>query len=135
MAKQIFINLHVSNLDKAKSFYSKLGFSMNEQFSDATAACFVVSDTVSVMLLTHAKFKEFTPKQISDATKTSEVLNAMSVESRDQVDEIVGAALASGGTEMRPAQDRGFMYGRAINDPDGHIWEIFWFDANPAPTA
>lgn len=135
MAKQIFVNLHVKDLKKSRDFYSSLGFSINEQFSDKTAACIVVSETIYIMLLTHEKFRGFTPKEISDATKTSEVLNALSMESREKVDEILKAALGSGGSEVRPAKDQGFMYDGAFNDPDGHIWEVFWFNPDAMPKA
>ena len=128
MAKQIFVNLPVRDLKKSRDFYTKLGFTINEQFSDDTAASVVISDTIYVMLLTHEKFKQFTPKQISDATKTTEVINALSADNREEVNKISDAALAAGGTETRPPQDHGFMYGRSFNDPDGHVWEIVWMD-------
>ena len=133
MIKQIFLNLHVKDLYKAKDFYTKLGFTVNESFTSDTAACMIISDNMYVMLLTYDKFKEFTSKEISDATKTTEVLTALSVNSRDQVDTIADAAINSGGTEARPSQDHGFMYGRAFNDLDGHIWEVFWMDMASMP--
>ena len=128
MTKQIFVNLPVSDLQKSKDFYTKLGFTINEQFSDDTAASVVISDTIYVMLLTHDKFKQFTPKPISDASKTTEVINALSANDRNEVDLVCNAALAAGATEPRPPQDHGFMYGRSFNDPDGHIWEVYWMD-------
>ncbi len=128
MAKQIFVNLPVKNLEKSKDFYSNIGFTLNPKFSDETAACMVISDEIYTMLLTHPKFKEFTPKEIPDANKTSEVLNALSVDNRAEVDRLVDKALQNGGTEARPAEDLGFMYVRSFNDPDGHIWEFFWMD-------
>ena len=85
------------------------------------------------MILTHAKFKEFTPKEIADSTRTSEVLTALSFESREKVDEVTNAALQAGGSEARPPQDYGFMYSRSFNDLDGHIWEPFFMDMNAAP--
>lgn len=133
MKKQIFVNLHVKDLSKAREFYTKLGFSINEQFSDHTGACVVISDTIYAMLLTHDKFKQFTPKEISDATKTTEVLNALSLENKDQVNEMVDAAIGAGGSEARPAEDHGFMFSRAFNDLDGHIWEIFYMDMSAMP--
>ena len=133
MINQIFVNLHVKDLDKARDFYTKLGFTINEQFSDHTAACVVMSDHIFVMLLTHDKFKQFTPKEISDATKTSEVLNALSVENRDEVNKMVDAAIEAGGSEARPEEDHGFMFSRAFNDLDGHIWEIFHMDMSAIP--
>ncbi|MER2996699.1 VOC family protein [Pontibacter populi] len=135
MVTQIFVNLPVSDLKKSKDFFTKLGFSINEQFTDETAACVVISETIYAMLLTHDKFKMFTPKGISDATKTTEVLTALSVNSKDEVNKLVDEALAAGGTEARPTDDQGFMYGRAFNDPDGHIWEVFFMDMSQIPQA
>ena len=128
MTKQIFVNLHVKDLDKARDFYTKLGFTINEQFSDDTAACVVISETIYAMLLTYDKFKQYTPKEISDATKTTEVLNALALANKDQVNTMADAATAAGGSEVRPAEDLGFMFSRAFNDLDGHIWEIFYMD-------
>lgn len=133
MVTQIFVNLHVRDLGRSKNFFSKLGFSFNPQFSDDTAACLVISENIYIMLLTHGKFKEFTPKEISDATKTTEVLTALSVGSKEKVAELVSAAIAAGGSEARPAEDHGFMYSRSFNDLDGHIWEIFWMDESSFP--
>ncbi|WP_347158306.1 VOC family protein [Pontibacter chitinilyticus] len=135
MVKQIFLNLPVQDLEQSKSFFTALGFSINEQFSDSTAACIVVSDTIYVMLLTHEKFKQFTPKDISDATRTTELLASLSVETRDEVNTIADAAIAAGGTEVRLPQDHGFMYGRAFNDLDGHIWEVFWMNMDALPSS
>lgn len=133
MPQQIFINLHVTDLTQSKKFYTQLGFTINEQFSDHTAACVVISDAIFVMLLTHEKFKQFTPKKISDAHKTTEVLNALSLDDKDQVNGMVDTAIAAGGSEARPSQDLGFMYSRAFNDLDGHIWEIFCMDMSAIP--
>src|SRR5690606_20813330 len=133
MINQIFANLHVKDLDKARDFYTKLGFTINEQFSDHTAACVVMSDHIFVMLLTHDKFKQFTPKEISDASKTTEVLNALSLQDKDQVNKMLEAAIGAGGSEARPAEDHGFMSSRAFNDLDGHIWEIFYMDMTAMP--
>lgn len=100
MINQIFVNLHVKDLDKAREFYTKLGFTINEQFSDNTAACVVISEHIFIMLLTHDKFKQFTLKEISDANKTTEVLNALALENKDQVNKMFDAALAAGGSEV-----------------------------------
>lgn len=128
MATQIFVNLHVKDLKKSMDFYSKIGFTNNPQFTDETAAAMMLTNEIFVMLLTHAKFKEFTPREISDATKTTEVMNALSMESKEKVDSITKAAVDAGGKENRPANDYGFMYGRSFSDPDGHIWEPFWMN-------
>ena len=128
MPKQIFVNLPVADLAAAKAFYEAIGARNNPQFTDETAACMVFSDTIHVMLLTHDKFRQFTPKRVADAHATSEVLIAISADSREAVDEITDKALAAGGREAREKQDYGFMYSRSFEDPDGHIWEPMWMD-------
>lgn len=124
----IFINLPVEDLKKSMGFYREIGFTNNPQFTDETAACMVFSDEISVMLLTHSKFREFTPKEISDATKTSEVLNCLALESKERVDQLTDRAIAAGGSVTREPHDYGFMFGRSFNDPDGHSWELIWID-------
>lgn len=128
MATKIFVNLPVKDLSRSKEFFRKLGFTFNAQFTNGEAACMVISDDIYAMLLRHEKFKDFTHKDIADATRTTEVLTALSLESRAKVDEMVNAAIEAGGTEARPAEDHGFMYGRSFNDLDGHIWEPFYMD-------
>jgi uncharacterized protein len=135
MARMIFVNLPVADLDRSVAFYRSIGAEQNVQFSDETAACMVVSETIHVMLLTHAKFAQFTPKRIADARETSEVLLCVSCDSRAAVDEITEAALAAGGREPREPQDHGFMYGRSFEDPDGHIWEPMFMDMAAAAEA
>jgi predicted lactoylglutathione lyase len=136
MAKMIFINLPVGDLARATAFYQAVGATRNPQFSDDTASCMVFSDTIHAMLLTHEKFRQFTPKKISDAKTTSEVLICMSADSREAVDDVVGKAKAAGGTaDPSPKQDYGFMYGRSFEDPDGHIWEVMWMDVEAASKA
>ena len=136
MAKLIFINLPVGDLARATTFYQAVGASKNPQFSDDTASCMVFSDTIHAMLLTHDKFRQFTPKKISDAKTTSEVLICISADSRDAVDDVVGRAARAGGTaDPSPKQDFGFMYGRSFEDPDGHIWEVMWMDVEAASKA
>ena len=134
MAKQIFVNLPVRDLTKAKAFYEAIGAVNNPQFSDETSACMVWSDTVFVMLLTHAKWATFTKKPISDAHLASEVMLALSADDRQAVDAMVNAAGAQGGkADVNPTQDLGFMYGRSFEDPDGHIWETFHMDMSQMP--
>lgn len=128
MNKKIFVNLPVKDLNKSIEFFKKLGFTFNPKFTDETAACMVISDDIYAMLLTEAKFREFTPKQVADSSKITEVITCLSEESREKVNELVDKALKAGGTETRPAQDYGFMFGRSFNDLDGHIWEIMWMD-------
>ena len=128
MATQIFVNLAVKDLKRSMEFFRRLGFTFNSQFTDETAACMVIAGDIYAMLLPHPKFREFTRKEIADATRTTEVLTCLSVDSRAKVDEMVEAALATGATEAREAMDYGFMYGRSFNDLDGHIWEIIYMD-------
>ncbi len=135
MRRQIFLNLPVNDLSRATAFYEAVGAVMNPQFSDATASCMVFSDTIHVMLLTHEKFQQFTPKRIVDARMSSEVLICISADSRSDVDRMVGHAIAAGGREPRPPQDVGFMYGRSFEDLDGHIWEPMWMDMEAAGAA
>jgi len=135
MSKLIFVNLPVADLPAAKAFYEAIGAVNNPMFTDETAACMVFSDVIHVMLLTHDKFAQFTPKRIADAKQTSEVLICISADSREAVDEITDKALAAGGREPREKQDYGFMYGRSFEDLDGHIWEPMWMDMEAATQA
>ena len=135
MAKMIFVNLPVADLPAARAFYEAIGATNEPRFTDETAACMVFSETIHVMLLTHDKFRQFTPKRVADAHATSEVLIAISADSREAVDEIADQALAAGGREAREKQDYGFMYSRSFEDLDGHIWEPMWMDMEAAKTA
>ena len=135
MSKMIFVNLPVADLPAAKSFYEAIGATNNPMFTDETAACMVFSDIIHVMLLTHDKFAQFTPKRIADARESSEVLLCISADSREAVDDITDKAIAAGGREAREKQDYGFMYGRSFEDLDGHIWEPMWMDMEAAKTA
>ena len=132
MSTKIFVNLAIKDLDKSKAFFSKLGYTFNEHFSDETGTCMVVSDDIFFMLLTEPKFKQFTTKPLVDAHKATEVLIALSQDSREAVDKLVDTAIAAGGTAPRPADDHGFMYNRTYADLDGHVWEIFWMDPKVA---
>lgn len=128
MTKMIFVNLPVTDLTAATTFYESIGLTKNAQFSDDTASCMVMSDTISVMLLTHAKWGTFTSRPIAPST-SSEVMLAVSCDSREAVNTMTQAAAANGGTpDVNPAQDLGFMYNRAFADPDGHVWEAVWMN-------
>ena len=129
MSRMIFVNLPVADLAKSRSFLEALGATNEPRFTDETAACMQLSDSIFVMLLTHDKFKQFTPRPIADANAGSEVLLCLSADSRESVDTAVSRAEAAGGTaDPAPKQDYGVMYGRSVADPDGHIWEIMWMD-------
>lgn len=128
MSTKIFINLPVKDLAKSKAFFSRVGFSFHEEFADDNAACMVISENIFTMLLTQARFREFTRKQIPDGRLFSEVINCISAESKEKVNEIVDNAMAAGGREARCSQDYGYIYGRSFNDLDGHTWEVMWMD-------
>lgn len=133
MATKIFVNLPVKDLQKSIDFFTHLGFEFNPQFTDETATCMVISDTIFAMLLTHAKFGQFTNKEIADATKTTEVLIALDAESREKVDDLVRKAVEAGGAIYAEAQDHGWMYQHSFADLDGHQWEILYMDENAIP--
>ena len=133
MSTQIFVNLPVRDLDKAKAFFNALGYSVNPQFTDANAACLVISDTTYVMLLVEPFFQGFTRKPLCDARTHTEVLLCLSVDSRSGVDAMVSKALAAGGREPMEAKDYGFMYQRGFEDLDGHLWEVVHMDEGGPP--
>jgi len=124
MNTRIFVNLPVRKLSKSMAFFRKLGFTFNPRFTDETAACMIVSEDIFVMLLTEEKFRTFTPNEICDAKKSTEVLVCLTRESRDAVDKMVRKAVAAGGSTFRDPQDYGFMYEHGFQDLDGHIWEL-----------
>ena len=128
MASKIFVNLPVKNLHRSIEFFTKLGFAFNQQFTDETATCMIVTDDIFVMLLTEQKFKAFTPKEICDTKQYTEVLVCLSLESRAKVDEMVRKAVAVGGTTYNEAVDHGFMYGHGFQDLDGHLWELIYME-------
>lgn len=135
MTKMIFVNLPVTDLQKAMAFYKSLGFRNNPQFTDDTAACMVWSEAIHVMLLTHAKWRTFTSRPIPPVT-SSEVMLALACDSREAVDAMNHAAAANGGSaDINPPQDLGFMYNRNLADPDGHVWEAMWMNLEAMPTA
>ncbi|MCB1055434.1 MAG: glyoxalase/bleomycin resistance/extradiol dioxygenase family protein [Acidobacteria bacterium] len=132
MSRQVFITLPVADLPKSIAFWEALGFAKNPQFSDETGANVVVSDTISLMLLTHARFKDFTPKAICDTSQAVEVLHTLSCGSREEVDELVKKAVAAGGSTYDEPEDFGFMYTHSFVDPDGHGWGLAHMSAMPA---
>ncbi len=133
MTRMIFVNLPVADLATSITFYEALGFENNAQFSDDAAACMVWSEAINVMLLTYDKWRTFTSRPIPPAT-SSEVSLALSMDSREAVDAMIEAAAAHGGTaDINPVQDLGFMYGRDLTDPDGHVWGPLWMDPSAMP--
>lgn len=131
MRTKIFVNLAVADLPRSMAFFKALGYSHNPQFTDDTAACIVISEEIYVMVLTHAKFREFAPKDICDTTKCNEALLTLSCESRQAVDDLVARAVAAGGKTFEEPTDYGFMYSHSFIDPDGHGWGLFHMSAMP----
>lgn len=134
MSRQIFINLPVRDLAKSMKFYTALGCINNPQFSDESGKCMVWSDTIYVMLLSHAKFTSFTSKPISDAHTHISGLYSLSLESVDEMHDIMTKGLGAGGNEPHEMRDYGFMQQRTIEDPDGHTWELFYMDMSQFAT-
>lgn len=131
---KIFVNLAVKDLDKPVAFFTKLGFTFNPQFTDKNATCMIIGENIFAMLLVERFFKTFLPnKEICDTKKSAEVLTALSLESRTQVDEMIKKVISAGGKEYRSAQDYGWMYGRAFEDINGHIWEVFYANEKEMP--
>ena len=134
MSKQIFINLPVKDLKKSITFFKKLGFKFNPQFTDDKAACMIIGENIYSMLLLEKFFKSFTKKKVADAKKTTEVLIAIDVKSRKDVDRVIKKAVAAGGSLYNKPQDHGWMYGHSFADLDGHQWEVLYMDESKIPT-
>ena len=133
--RMIFVNLPVKDLEASKGFFGELGFEFNLEYSDDHAACMVVDDNIFVMLLTEERFKDFINGEIADATRTTEVLNALSTDTRQEVDQMIEKALAAGGKPWKPIYEEGPMYGGSFQDLDGHVWEVMHMDATEAAPA
>ena len=134
MTTQIFVNLPVRDLDRSKAFFTALGYANNPQFTDENAACLIINDNTSVMLLVESYFATFTKKPVADAKAVTETLLALSCDSRDAVDAFIAKALEAGGSEYAEPKDYGFMYQRGLADLDGHQWEVFYMDESQLPT-
>jgi uncharacterized protein len=128
MVQSIFINLPVKDLKQSIAFFEKIGFTIDQKYTDAESAGLIIADNIFAMLLSHDKFSGFTAKSIADATQTTEALFALEVDSRQEVDELFDKAIAAGATTYREPEDHGWMYGKSFADLDGHQWEIFWMD-------
>jgi predicted lactoylglutathione lyase len=133
MARQIFVNLPVRDVERSRTFFASLGFTFDSQFSDEKSACMTVGENMFVMLLAEPFFRTFTVKPVSDASKATEVLICLSCDSRAEVNELVSKALVAGGRAPLDPQDHGFMYGHGFEDLDGHVWELIYM--KPAETA
>lgn len=135
MAKQIFVNLPVTDVQRSITFFKSLGYEFNPQFTSEQGACLILGDNIFAMLLAIPFFQGFTKKPVADATKSTEVLTCLSCDSREEVDALVAKALAAGGTAPNAPQDHGFMYGHGFEDLDGHIWELVFMSGTPPPSA
>jgi uncharacterized protein len=130
MTTQIFVNLPVKDLNETVDFFTKLGFAFNTQFTDENATCMIVNSDIFVMLLVEKFFKTFTKKELCDTTKDTEVIVALSTESREKVDQMINKVIEAGGKEHSKPQDHGWMYGRSFEDINGHLWEVIYMDKN-----
>ena len=130
--RMMFVNLPVRDLDRAKTFFGKLGFSFDPKFTDDKAACMAVSDAGYVMLIHETFYRTFTKRELCDTTRQNEGLVALSCESRAEVDGLLRKAVEAGGSQAMPANDHGFMYERSFYDPDGHHWAVLWMDPQVA---
>lgn len=133
METKMYLNLAVKDLKRAVSFFNELGFSTNQQFTNDKGACIVIGQNINVMLLVEEFYQTFTSKKICDSNTTSEALISISLESREQVDEMINKAVKSGGTDYKREQDYGWMYQKTFLDPDGHHWEVFYMDETQIP--
>ncbi len=130
---QIFVNLPVKDLNKTVAFFTEIGFEFNPQFTDENATCMIIGENMFAMLLTEKFFSTFTKKAVADATKATEVITAMSVGSREEVDALIEKAVKAGGKIYKDTEDHGWMYGRNFEDLDGHQWEVFFMDMSGIP--
>lgn len=133
MVQQIFVNLPVKDLNKTKEFFAHLGFTFNEQFTNEAAACMILGDNIYAMLLVEPFFQSFLNKAVGDPAKSAQVINALAVGSRAEVDVLVDKAMEAGGTFTKEPADHGWMYGRSFADINGHQWEIMYMDESAIP--
>ncbi|TDH21259.1 glyoxalase/bleomycin resistance/extradiol dioxygenase family protein [Segetibacter sp. 3557_3] len=135
MATKMFLNLPVEDLNNSIEFFTKLGYTFNQQFTNENATCMIISEDIYVMLLVRPFFKSFITKEIADTKTSVEAITCLSADSKELVDQMISKAIDAGGTTYREPQDMGFMYSHAYQDLDGHLWEIVWMDpaaVNPA---
>lgn len=131
--KQIFVNLPVKDLKRSVDFFTKVGFTFNPQFTNDNATSMIIGENIFAMLLVEDYFRTFTNKPLADAKNSTEVINAFSVDSRQEVDDIITKAIEAGGKQYKDNQDYGWMYGRNFEDLDGHQWEFFYMDESAMP--
>jgi predicted lactoylglutathione lyase len=133
MSSKVFINLAISDLPASMAFYTAIGFTNNPMFTDDTAAAMVFSDEIYVMLLTQKKFRDFIDKEIADTRKTASSIYALQMDSVAAVNDMAEKAVNAGAREYAEPKDYGFMQQRSFEDPDGHLWEVFYMDINKFP--
>jgi predicted lactoylglutathione lyase len=126
--RMLFVNLPVSDLERSKTFFAKLGFSFNPNCTDNSAACMLVGEQASIMLLSHETFAQFAKLPMADPATHTLALYCFSVSSREEVDTVAATALAAGGVEVDGLEDHGFMCSRSFYDLDGHGWQVMWMD-------
>ena len=126
--RMIFVNLPIKNLARSVEFFTAIGMTFNAQFTSEDSTCMVMEENIMAMLMEEPRFKTFINGEISDTSKSTEVLLCLSCDSREEVDDTLGKALAAGGKPWKPTQDHGFMYGASFQDLDGHVWELVWMD-------
>ncbi len=126
--RKLFVNIAVSDLDRAVGFFTALGFEFDPRFTDETATCMLIGEDAYAMLLVRERFQDFTQKEVADSTAQTEAILALSADSREDVDALADKALATGGSPANDPMELGFMYSRSFQDPDGHLWEVFWMD-------
>jgi uncharacterized protein len=134
MIRQIYVNLPIRDMARTRAFWTAMGFGFNERFTNEQAACLVIADNIQAMLLTEPFFQGFTKLPVADARACTEVLLALSCDSRAEVETLVARAIAAGATTPNAPKDHGFMFQHGFADPDGHQWEVFWMDEAAAPT-
>lgn len=133
VVKQIFVNLPVKDLQQSIAFFTQVGFTFDQNFTDENATCMIIGENLFAMLLTEKFFGTFSDKPIADAKTTTEAIVALSVGSRDEVNELANRAIEAGGRQYKELQDHGWMYGRNFEDMDGHQWEVFFMDMSAMP--
>ena len=133
MFRQIFVNLPIKDMARSRAFFEALGLTFNARFTNEQGACLEIGENFYAMLLVEPFFQGFTTKPISNAHQATEVLLALSVDSRTEVEEVVRKAVAAGATTPNAPQDHGFMFQHGFADLDGHQWEVFWMDEAAAP--
>ncbi|MFP3591219.1 VOC family protein [Chryseobacterium sp. SIMBA_038] len=129
---QIYVNLPVKDIQKTKEFWTKLGFSINEQITDERAVCVIMNDNTYVMFLTEEHFQTFSERPVPKGD-TTQVLIAIGLDSREEVDQLVNTAVENGAYQHEEPQDYGWMYHNSFWDINGHGWNVMFSDPSQMP--